>query len=195
MSVQHLLKSLVWLALAVCGLPAGSRAQSVAQRSNAACTLDWAGRQTGVRELTGRNDGPQINAWQKAAGAALYGPWCGVYQAANQRACGLPVPKGAAGSYNWFTDKTRTYYFTGKRGSIDSLKPGHVVGFYYASLGRIGHIGRAVEMGRSIRKGRPARGWYVNAGNTGRGGGRDGGGVRVVFYPNSDISAVANWLY
>lgn len=118
-----------------------------------------------------------------------------MYQAANQRACGLPVPKGAAGSYNWFTDAKRTYYYTGKRGTIDSLKAGHVVGFYYAGLGRIGHIGRAVAPGRTIRKGRPARGWYVNAGNTGAGGGRDGGGVRVVFYPASSISAAANWLY
>jgi hypothetical protein len=157
--------------------------------------LQWSVQQLNVRELTGHNDGPIIGVWLRATGNKEGDSWCGAYQAAGQRSCGLPYPAGAAGSYNWFKDPKRTYYRQGLRGTVDSLRPGHQVGFYYANLGRIGHIGRAVAAGRPIRKGRPARGWYVNAGNTGAGGGRDGGGVRVVFYPSASIYAAANWLY
>jgi hypothetical protein len=194
MAIRYLFSLLAGLALLLCPLLGSGQPSTIAQ-SRAACVLDWSGKQLNVREATGHNDGPVIEAWLRATGNRKGASWCGAYQAAGQRACGLPSPKGAAGSYNWFTDKSRCYYYLSKRGSIDSLKPGHQVGFYYASLGRIGHIGRAVAPARAIRRGRPARGWYVNAGNTGSGGGRDGGGVRVVFYPSSEISAAANWLY
>jgi len=148
-----------------------------------------------VRERTGRNDGPEIDAWNRALGVPLGSYWCGSYQAGIQRLCGLPVPNGAAGSYNWFKNAGRTYYIRDRRGTLDSLRVGHVVGFYYTNLGRIGHIGRAVALGKPLRAGRPPRGYYVNAGNTGSGGGRDGGGVRVVYYPAYSIYAGANWLY
>lgn len=157
--------------------------------------LEWSTRQLSVRELTGRNDGPQVEAWLKLTGNRKGDPWCGAYQAGGQKACGLPMPKGAGGSYNWFTLPARTYYVRGQRGSLDNLKPGHQVGFYYANLGRVGHIGRLVSAGRPIRKGRAVRGWYCNEGNTGTGGGRDGAGVYLLFRTSTEIYAAANWLY
>ncbi|GAA3940269.1 hypothetical protein GCM10022406_25380 [Hymenobacter algoricola] len=157
--------------------------------------MQWSAAHLYVREATGRNDGPLIDTWARANGVPLRSPWCGLTQWAGQKACGLPVPKGAAGSYNWFLDPKRTYYVRGKRGSVDSLRAGHQVGFYYANLGRIGHIGRGIVAGRTIRKGRPVRGWYVNAGNTGAGGGRDGAGIRLVYYALPDFYACANWLW
>jgi hypothetical protein len=165
------------------------------QAQRGAKVVAWSAKQLGVRELTGRNDGPQVEAWLRLTGNRKGDAWCGAYQAGGQKACGLPYPPGAGGSYNWFKLPARTYYVRGLRGSVDSLRAGHQVGFYYANLGRIGHIGRAIMPGRATRKGRPARGWYCNEGNTGVGGGREGAGVHLLFRSATDIHAAANWLY
>lgn len=153
--------------------------------------LQWSAAHLHVREATGRNDGPEIWAWQALTGNARGVEWCGCYQAGGQKACGLPFPAGAGGARNWFLDPKRTYFLKGVRGSIDSLKPGHQVGFYYASHKRIAHIGRAIMPTRA----RGARGWYCNEGNTGKGGGRTGAGVHLLMRANWEIHAAANWLY
>ncbi|MCC3156418.1 hypothetical protein LJ737_04170 [Hymenobacter sp. 15J16-1T3B] len=157
--------------------------------------LQWCTSKLYVREATGRNDGPEIDAWNKAAGAAPRSFWCATYQTAGQRACGLPVPAGPAGSYNWFKPgSARTYYIRGQRGAVDSLKAGHLVGFYYANLGRIGHIGRLQAPTRVARRGN-ARGWTTLEGNTGSGGGRNGAGVHVLLRASWEFYAGANWSY
>lgn len=165
------------------------------QAQRAAKVLAWSAAQLGVREATGRNDGPQIDAWLRLVGSPPRSAWCGAYQGGGQKANGLPMPAGAGGSYNWAKDAKRTYFLRGVRGSIDSLRPAHQVMFYYPALGRIGHIGRAVTPGRPIRKGRAVRGWYCNEGNTGVGGGRDGAGVHLLFRAATEIHACANWLW
>lgn len=170
-----------------------SRAQ---QAANAKRVLAWSASKLGVREATGRNDGPEVEAFLKVSGNHKGDPWCGAYQAAGQKANALPLPAGAGGARNWTQPANkRTYYIRGTRGSIDSLKPGHQVTFYYANLGRVGHVGRAVAAGRAIRKGRPVRGWYTNEGNTGTGGGREGAGVHQLYRASTDFYAAANWLY
>lgn len=165
------------------------------QAANAKRVLAWSATQLGVRELTGRNDGPQVEAYLKVTGNRKGDSWCGAYQAAAQKACRLPFPNGAGGSYNWFKLPSRTYYVRGVRGSTDSLKAGHNVGFYYVNLKRVGHIARLVAPGRAVRKGRPARVWYTNEGNTGTGGGRDGAGVHQLTRTPSEFYAASNWLY
>ncbi|MDO7886704.1 hypothetical protein [Hymenobacter cheonanensis] len=149
-----------------------------------------------IREATGRNDGPDVEAAQRAAGAQKGDPWCGCEQFMEQRLCGLPSPAWPAAARNWsLASSPRTYFIRGLRGSLDSLRPGHQVTFYYATLGRVGHVGRLVAASRPVRRGRPARGWVVRAGNTGTGGGRDGAGVHDVWYPTYELYAAANWLY
>jgi len=166
------------------------------QAASAKRVLDWSTKQLGVRELTGNNDGPEIDAWNRALGIPLRSYWCGSYQAAGQRACKLPYPAAAGGARYWTVPSNpRTYYIAGVRGSLDSLKPGHQVTFYYRNLGRVGHVARLVAAGRAVRKGRPARVWYTNEGNTGTGGGRDGAGVHQLTRLPSEFYAAANWLY
>ena len=104
------------------------------------------------------------------------------------------MPREAGAAKNWAVP-ARTYYVRGVRGSLDSLRVGHRVLFYYANLGRIGHIGCLVSPLRAVRKGRPARGWVVAAGNTGTGGGRDGAGLHTYFYPSESFYAIANWSF
>lgn len=178
-----------------CQLLAIAQSSRAHQAANASCVLQWSATQLGVREATGNNDGPQVEAYLRVSGNHRGDAWCGAYQAAGQKTCGLPFPAGAGGARNWAKDPKRTYYVRGLRGSVDSLKPGHQVMFYYSNLGRIGHIGRAVQPGRAVRKGRPARVWYTNEGNTGTGGGREGAGVHLLTRLPTEFYAAANWLY
>lgn len=149
-----------------------------------------------IREATGRNDGPQVEAAQRAAGAKKGDPWCGCEQYVEQKLCSLPAPAWAAAAANWtLATSPRTYYIRGRRGTADSIRVGDQVTFYYVNLGRVGHVGRNVQAARPVRRGRHARGFIVRAGNTGSGGGRDGAGVHDVFYAAPDIYAAANWRY
>ena len=183
----------VLIILAACRMALAQPSRAV-QARNATAVLAWHTAHLNVREATGNNDGPEIDAWLRLVGSPLRSPWCGATQGACQHAVGLPMPDGAGAARAWAVPG-RTYYVRARRGSLDSLRPGHCVLFYYANLGRIGHIGRLVAAQRAIRRGRPARGWLVVAGNTGTGGGRDGAGIHQYFYPASDLYAVANWLY
>jgi hypothetical protein len=199
MEVRYLPRYLAGLAAVVCSLRAGGQPRPVSrvqQKANAFCLLKSSAARLGVREATGRNDGPQVEAAQRAAGAKKGDPWCGCEQYVEQKLCGLPTPAWAAAAANWtLTGNSRTYYIRGQRGVADSIQVGDQVTFYYANLGRVGHVGRNVQATRSLRRGRPARGFIVRAGNTGSGGGRDGAGVHDVFYAATDVYAAANWKY
>ncbi|MGI4872454.1 MAG: hypothetical protein ACRYFX_14905 [Janthinobacterium lividum] len=150
-----------------------------------------------IREATGHNDGPEVEAAQRAAGARPgIDEWCGCEQYMEQHLCGLPSPPWPAAARNWTPPTSpRTVYIRGLRGTTADIAPGYQVTFYYSNLGRIGHVGRAVSATRAVRRGRPARGWIVRAGNTGTGGGRTGAGVYDIFYSSYEIYAAANWLY
>ena len=199
MEIRPLYRYLAGLAAAVCSLRAGGQSRPVSraqQSANAICLLKGSAARLGIREATGRNDGPEVEAAQRAAGARKGDPWCGCEQYVEQKLCGLPAPAWSAAAANWTrAGNPRTYYVRGQRGSLDSIRVGDQVTFYYANLGRVGHVGRNVQATRSVRRGRPARGFVVRAGNTGSGGGRDGAGVHDVFYAATDIYAAANWKY
>jgi hypothetical protein len=199
MEVHYLPRYLAGLAAVVCSLRAGGQPRPVSraqQKANASCLLKSSAARLNVREATGRNDGPQVEAAQRAAGAKKGDPWCGCEQYVEQKLCGLPTPAWAAAAANWtLAGNSRTYYIRGQRGVADSIQVGDQVTFYYANLGRVGHVGRNVQATRSLRRGRPARGFIVRAGNTGSGGGRDGAGVHDVFYAATDVYAAANWKY
>ncbi|MBC6698085.1 hypothetical protein [Hymenobacter sp. BT190] len=183
-----------WLLLTSLACPAqiASRAKPAAIE----CQLQASAERMHVRERTGRNDGPEVEAAQKAAGAKKFDPWCGCEMFVQQQSCGLPSPKWPAAARNWSQlTSTRTFFIRGLRGSVDSVRLGTIVTFYYANLGRVGHVGKVVGVGRPLRAGRAPRTFLVNSGNTGRGGGRDGAGVYNVNYPAYQIYGGANWSY
>jgi hypothetical protein len=182
------------LAIVRCGSAQIAPAPAV-QLRNANCSLKWSYTQLYVRELTGNNDGKEVEAYLRLTGNRKGDSWCGAFQAAVQRACGLSMPVGAGGSYNWFLDLRRTYYVRGRRGTIDQIQLGDKVGFFYPNLGRIGHILLVVRESRPVRKGRPARGFILRSGNTGKGGGRNGSGVWDLYFDASIIYSASNWKY
>jgi hypothetical protein len=199
MEICYLSRYLAGLAAAVCSLRAGGQPRPVSrakQVANATCLLKSSAARLSIREASGHNDGLEVEAAQRAAGARKGDPWCGCEQYVEQKLCGLPAPTWAAAAANWtLTSSPRTYYLRGRRGVVDSIQLGDQVTFYYANLGRVGHVGRNVQATRPVRRGRPTRGFIVRAGNTGSGGGRDGAGVHDVFYSAADIYAAANWKY
>ena len=161
-----------------------------------AAQLQVATAELHVRELTGNNDGPKVLARQRAAGAKPRDPWCGCEMFWQQQLCQLPSPAWPAAARNWSQGASpRTFFIRGLRGSLDSIRPGHIVTFYYANLGHVGHVGKVVALGRPVRARRAPRTFLVNAGNTGHGGGRDGAGVYNVSYPAYQLYASANWSY
>lgn len=162
--------------------------------ANANCTLKWSATQLYVREATGRNDGPEVEAYLKITGNRKGEAWCGAFQAAVQKACGLPFPNAAGGARFWFVPSSpKTFYIRGQRGVADWIQLGDKGGFWYSNLNRVGHIAMVVKESRPIRKGRPARGFIMRAGNTGSGGGREGAGVHDYFYSTNDIFAASRW--
>jgi hypothetical protein len=165
------------------------------QAKRAQLTIDWLTGRLWVREATGRNDGLAVAEIIRAGGGvpAQRPEWCGFTQAADQRANGLPIPaRGMQGAARaWFEPGSpRTYFLAGRRGSLDSIKPGHMLGFDY---GRgIHHIARDKEVTPPLRKGRPPRGFWSIAGNEGRG---TKAGVHLTYYPAANIAGASNWLY
>lgn len=55
-------------------------------------------------------------------------------------------------------------------------------------------MGRIVAPTKVDNRGK-ARGYITNEGNTGSGGGREGGGVRLLLRAPWEIYAASNWLY
>jgi hypothetical protein len=154
------------------------------QRQNAVCLIHWLESQLAVREH-GYNRGPEVEAYLKVTGNAPGSEWCGACQAAGNVHCGLPIPAGAGGSYNWFkVSNPRTIFLRGTRGSVDDIQPGYKVGFYRPAAGRIGHIGAAIERTRN--------GFITIEGNTGSG---TRAGVHRLSRSKGEIYAAANWLY
>jgi hypothetical protein len=132
---------------------------------------------------------------QRLAGARVgIDPWCGCERYLWNVRCGRPSPKLPAAARNWSraTDK-QTFYIRNQRGVLDSVKVTDTVTFFYANLGRVGHVGMVVERGRPLRAGRPPRDYRVRAGNTGSGGGRDGAGVHDVTYAAGSLYAASTW--
>ena len=163
---------------------------ATAAPTGAECCIAWLRARLWVREATGHNDGPAVAAIIAANNGNPRDEWCGHTQADAQRSCGLPVPKGSGGSYNWFLDRVRTFYLVGVRGTLDAIQPGHLVGIYSPKRGRIAHITRAVQVVPPLRKGRPPRGFYCIGGNEGSG---TNAGMHLTYYPSGGIHAAANW--
>ena len=164
-------------------------------RRGAECLLPTSAARLKVREKTGRNDGPDVELAQRLAGARVgVDPWCGCERYLWNYRCGRPSPKLPAAARNWSRAQDKqTFYIRGQRGVLDSVKITDTVTFFYANLGRVGHVGMVVAAGRPVRAGRGPREYRVRSGNTGSGGGRDGAGVHDVTYSAGSIYAASTW--
>jgi hypothetical protein len=180
----------VWLLYLLSSQAYAQPAPRAVQDRNGACTVKWLTDRLWWRE-TSYNAGPGITEAIKANHGNPRDEYCGHTQAGAQRSCGLPVPKGSGGSYNWFLDVKRNVLL-GSTGSFDSVRVGYKIGLYNPRRGRIAHITAVAELARAVRRGRPARGAWCVGGNEGTG---TNAGMHRTFYPASGIYAAANYNY
>jgi len=94
--------------------------------------------EAGVREATGRNDGPRILEYQKAAKIPAGSPYCaaGITWTFKQHNIKTVV---SGFSPNWFPDTITIY----EKGKYMKQTPdiADVLGLYIPAKGRIGHVG------------------------------------------------------
>lgn len=125
--------------------------------------------QLGVAEATGRNDGPQVEAYQRVTGNRRGDAWCASFVAWCYKQVGVKrVGNGAAAS--WFKQPIYVRNTHGiRRFSQLAAKRGNTGSLFYQKLGRIGHIFFIDDV----------RGeWVITVeGNTNNGQSREGDGV------------------
>jgi hypothetical protein len=162
----------------------GQPSRLASEPANVARILDWERSQLQVREH-GYNRGKEVESYQRTTGNAPGAEWCGSFQATANARCGLPFPRGAGGSYNWFLlTSPRTLFFLGVVGSVDDIQPGDRIGFWSVKYRRIAHIG-IVEV-------KTRNGFTTIEGNTGK---YANAGVHRLSRGRGEIHAASNWSH
>lgn len=143
--------------------------------------------QIGIRELTGNNDGVEVEAIIESAGfdAASRIPWCAaaVYYNFLQIGHRLEV-KHPALAADYFPED-RTIYTRGKEFKCDPQR-GDLIGIYFPSKKRIAHIGFYDSQNEE---------YYISVeGNTNKAGSREGDGFYKKYRPKNTIYKISSWL-
>ena len=136
----------------------------------------------GVREKTGKNDGPEVEEFLAHEGLGKGYAWCAAF---------VSFCLDLAGFKNTITawsptahNKKALVYDKGK--FLDIPEPGHVFTLYYPKKGRIGHTGFF-------------DGWADEGiiqtveGNTNGSKSREGDGVYVILRPIGTIHSISSW--
>jgi hypothetical protein len=133
-----------------------------------------ANNELGIRELTGHNDGPRVEAYLSVVKLGKGQPWCAAFVSWVYQQAGFPKPRSG-----WSPD-----LFPKARLARSAL-PGDVIGIYFPALKRIAHVGIAVtQKGDYI---------YSTEGNTSLQGSRDGDGVYRKVRHVRTIHRIADW--
>ena len=149
------------------------------------CLIKVYKSQIGVRELTGNNDGVDVEKYLKTVGLGKGYAWC----AAFPKWCLLEVKCLEAKAINGMaasTDRPGHYVF--KNGVfIKTALPGDVGCIYYKHLGRIGHA--------FFFNGLSGNGMmYTVEGNTNSQNSREGDGVYLRIRSVNSIYRISRWL-
>ena len=135
----------------------------------------------GVRELTGNNDGPQVEAYLRAVNLGKGFAWCAAFVAYCYLDNGQQIPKSAAWSPSWFPASRVIPH--------EQANAGDVFGIYYTHLKRIGHVGFIDEDWNN------GSGNVITVeGNTNGDGSREGDGVYRKRRSKNQIKSVSRWL-
>lgn len=142
--------------------------------------------QVGVRELTGRNDGEDVEKYLKSVGLGIGFSWCGAYcyWVYVQNGVFDGVNSKMAWTPSWFIE-SKCIYIRGKK----NTKPpqiGDPMGIWYESKGRIAHI--------MFYDGEDDKFYFTNEGNTNDDGSRNGDGVYRKKRIKRQIHSISNWI-
>jgi len=137
----------------------------------------------GIKELTGNNDGPEVEMFIASTGLNPKGgyAWCAAFISYVFQANSLSVPKYSARAAAWFDEDHIIPNRDAIAGDLGSL--------YYARLGRIGHIVMYLEPFDN-----PTPYVTTGEGNTNAEGSREGNQSAKRFRPKGVIHSSANWI-
>ncbi len=133
-----------------------------------------------VRELTGKNDGKEVETFLASAGFGKGYAWCAAFVNWVYIQHDIPTPKTPAWSPSWFPSC--------KVIPNKQARKGDAMGIYFKSKKRIAHVG-------IIHKWPPEKDYCITVeGNTNRAGSSEGDGVYVKRRLKRQIYRVANWI-
>ena len=141
-----------------------------------------AASQVGVRELTGKNDGPEVAKYLREVSLPEGYAYCAAGLTWCHNQLGIPNPQ-SAWSPDWF--KANVVYRRNKPqiGPFESL-PGQVAGFYSESKKRVSHVALIESESRQH--------YFTIEFNTNGAGSDDGEGVRRLIRKKSSVYVIAD---
>jgi len=136
----------------------------------------------GVRELTGHNDGKEVEMFLRATGLGEGFAWCAAFVSYCHIENDIAIPQNApAWSPSWFPQHRLI--------SKEKALPGDVFGIYYINMRRIGHVGFMDEAWNN-----DSGNIITVEGNTNGDGSRDGDGVYRKRRSKKQIKSVSRWI-
>ena len=147
------------------------------------CISAWYQSQTHVRELTGKNDGKEVENYLRHTKLGKGNPWCAAFVRTGFDTCGVKTSI-TAWSPTAHNDKNLVY-FKGKKHK--AVEPGKdVFTIYYASKKRIGHTGFAHKtFSETVTE--------TVEGNTAPSGTREGHGVYRMKRQTKSLYSITRW--
>ena len=134
----------------------------------------------GVRERTGTNDGERVEMYLRAANLGRGNPWCAAFVTWTFKQAKVPAVVSGY-SPSWFPKKNVIYQ--NRKGEP---RQADVFGIYFASKGRIAHVGFIDEWGTGSH-------CVTVEGNTNDEGSREGDGVYRKRRLKNQIYKVSRW--
>ncbi len=147
-----------------------------------------ASSQVGVKEV-GYNDGPQVRQYLASCGLGPRQFWCAAFINWCCRQVGIRGPSGAGAARSW-GPPSKVIYRRGNR-PRRLPQPGDMTLYYYANLGRIGHIGLITRWDEAAGVVLTIEGNY---GGRRPNGERDGDGVHRVRRLLGQVYEVSDWI-
>ncbi len=136
----------------------------------------------GVRELTGNNDGKEVEMFLRSTGLGKGYAWCAAFVTYCHIENDIAIPeKAPAWSPAWFPKHRLINH--------EKALPGDVFGIYYANMKRIGHVGFIDQAWNN-----DSSNIITVEGNTNGDGSREGDGVYRKRRSKKQIKSISRWI-
>jgi len=146
------------------------------------CVVEWFLSQVGVRELTGNNDGKEVEAYLATTGMGKGNAWCAAFVHAGLENCGVENTITA-----WSPTAHNKNNVVWKQGwKKEPVAGKDVMCIYYVSKKRIGHTGFFYQMVSESTV-------ETVEGNTAPNGTREGHGVYKMKRAINSLYSITRW--
>ena len=150
------------------------------------CVANTALEYLGVTEATGKNDGPEVEAFLSVTGLGPGYAWCASYMSFVFNECEVEAPISA-----WSPDWSNAGEVIWQQGDLPSkarllVKRSDHFTIYYNSKGRVGHVGLVIRAGATLT---------TIEGNTNIQGSREGDGVYIKQRPYSMVYKINRLIH